>query len=232
MASPTRRYKCGPAPPYLAPQIPGSDPLNSTTPDGQSASNTELLTKFSEHASLERKPYTDVHVGLTSPAARKPSFMELPAEIHLLITEQLIYPDALSMKHVNRYLYNLVDTGVRKKVEWLVQCHFLCSVGESTMSVKPAPALGVWYTAPQRRPNIMNNSTCSDQGSFYPLCLNSESKPFTFRIQKPSPTLVSAGSTTLISCAGFALASSMFESRPLYCEEKKKKEKKQEGGCA
>ncbi|KAK3488004.1 uncharacterized protein B0T23DRAFT_407187 [Neurospora hispaniola] len=179
MASPTRRYKSRPAPPCPAPQIPGSDPLNSTTPDGQSASNTELLTKFSEHASLERKPYTDVHVGLTSPTARKPSFMELPAEIHLLITEQLIYPDALSMKHVNRYFYNLVDTGVRKKVEWLVQCHFLCSVGESTMNVKPAPALGVWYTAPQQS----------------------------------SPTLVSAGSTTRISCAGSALASSMFKSR-------------------
>ena len=51
--------------------------------------------------------------------------MDLPAEIHLLITEQLIYPDALSMKHVNRYFYNLVDTGVRKKVEWLCQCRKL-----------------------------------------------------------------------------------------------------------
>nr|CAF05996.1 hypothetical protein [Neurospora crassa] len=159
MASPTRRYKSRPALPCPAPQIPGSDPLNSTTPDGQPASNAELLTTLSEHASLEHKPYADVHDGLTSPAARKSSFMELPAEIHLLVTEQLIYPDALSMKHVNRYFYNLVDTGVRKKVEWLVQCHFSCSVGESTMSVKPAPALGVWYTAPQRRPNKMNNST-------------------------------------------------------------------------
>ncbi|KAK3337828.1 hypothetical protein B0H65DRAFT_435149 [Neurospora tetraspora] len=51
--------------------------------------------------------------------------MDLPAEIHLLITELLIYPDALSMKHVNRYFSNLVDTGVRKKVEWLCQCRKL-----------------------------------------------------------------------------------------------------------
>ncbi|KAK3502935.1 hypothetical protein B0T13DRAFT_185922 [Neurospora crassa] len=125
MASPTRRYKSRPALPCPAPQIPGSDPLNSTTPDGQPASNTELLATLSEHASLEHKPYADVYDSLTSPAARKSSFMELPAEIHLLVTEQLIYPDALSMKHVNRYFYNLVDTGVRKKVEWLVQCRRL-----------------------------------------------------------------------------------------------------------
>ncbi|KAK3400243.1 hypothetical protein B0T20DRAFT_452345 [Sordaria brevicollis] len=51
--------------------------------------------------------------------------MDLPTEIHLLITEHLIYPDALAMKHVNGYFYNLVDTGVCKKVEWLFDCRRL-----------------------------------------------------------------------------------------------------------
>lgn len=125
MASLTRRHKSGPAPPCLAPQIPEFDPLIPTSSDGQPASSTGLLTKSSQHTGLAGKPYTEVHSDLAYYTAPKPSFMDLPAEIHLLITEQLIYPDALSMKHVNRYFYNLVDTGVRKKVEWLCQCRKL-----------------------------------------------------------------------------------------------------------
>lgn len=50
-----------------------------------------------------------------------PTFMDLPAEIHLLISQHLIYPDALSLKHANRYFHALVRTGVTLKVEWLVQ---------------------------------------------------------------------------------------------------------------
>lgn len=46
---------------------------------------------------------------------------DLPPEIQLLISQQLIYPDALSLKHTCRQFYSLVDTGVRLKVEWLVQ---------------------------------------------------------------------------------------------------------------
>lgn len=49
------------------------------------------------------------------------SFMNLPPEIHVLISKELIYPDALSLKHTSRHFYNLVDTGVRLKVAWLVQ---------------------------------------------------------------------------------------------------------------
>ncbi|KAK0620547.1 hypothetical protein B0T14DRAFT_391631, partial [Immersiella caudata] len=59
----------------------------------------------------------------------KASFSTLPPEIHLLISKQLIYPDALSLKHTNRYFYNLVDTGVRLKIAWLVerrQLHLEC----------------------------------------------------------------------------------------------------------
>lgn len=47
--------------------------------------------------------------------------MDLPAELHLLITKHLSYPDALSLKHTNRHFYNLVYTGVNLKIEWLIE---------------------------------------------------------------------------------------------------------------
>lgn len=46
--------------------------------------------------------------------------MDLPTEIQILISKELIYPDALSLKHTSPHLYSLVDTGVRLKVAWLV----------------------------------------------------------------------------------------------------------------
>lgn len=55
----------------------------------------------------------------------KPTFMDLPTEIHILISQELIYPDALSLKHTSRYLYSLVDTGVRLKVAWLMERRML-----------------------------------------------------------------------------------------------------------
>ncbi|KAK4144599.1 uncharacterized protein C8A04DRAFT_36589 [Dichotomopilus funicola] len=55
----------------------------------------------------------------------RPTFSTLPPEIHLLITDHLIYPDALSLKHTNRYFSRLVDTGVELKVEWLMERRLL-----------------------------------------------------------------------------------------------------------
>lgn len=52
-------------------------------------------------------------------------FMDLPTEIHVLISRDLIYPDALSLKHTSRYFYSLVDTGVRLKVAWLMERRML-----------------------------------------------------------------------------------------------------------
>ncbi|KAI1775539.1 hypothetical protein F4818DRAFT_416819 [Hypoxylon cercidicola] len=46
---------------------------------------------------------------------------DLPPELHLLISQQLIYPDALSLKHTNRYFRSLVDTGLELKVDWLIE---------------------------------------------------------------------------------------------------------------
>lgn len=51
--------------------------------------------------------------------------MDFPTEIHILISKNLIYPDALSLKHSSRYFYNLVDTGVRLKVAWLMERRLL-----------------------------------------------------------------------------------------------------------
>ncbi|KAH9908370.1 hypothetical protein F4778DRAFT_345581 [Xylariomycetidae sp. FL2044] len=48
-------------------------------------------------------------------------FKDLPPELHLLIAEHLIYPDALSLEHTCRYFYSLVDTGIELKVEWLME---------------------------------------------------------------------------------------------------------------
>ncbi|UZP45698.1 hypothetical protein NXS19_013510 [Fusarium pseudograminearum] len=57
----------------------------------------------------------------TTTTTPKLELMSLPTEIHLTISEFLIYPDALSLKHTNAHFYSLVDTGINLKVEWLVE---------------------------------------------------------------------------------------------------------------
>ena len=59
------------------------------------------------------------------PRRSGPTLSSLPPELHLLIAQHLIYPDALSLKHTNRHFYQLVDTGVRLKVEWLMERRLL-----------------------------------------------------------------------------------------------------------
>ncbi|ORY58092.1 uncharacterized protein BCR38DRAFT_300294, partial [Pseudomassariella vexata] len=49
----------------------------------------------------------------------------LPPELHLLISSHLIYPDALSLKHTSRHFFHLVDTGVKLKVDWLMERRLL-----------------------------------------------------------------------------------------------------------
>ncbi|KAI0132958.1 hypothetical protein BJ170DRAFT_706305 [Xylariales sp. AK1849] len=53
--------------------------------------------------------------------SRESGFHKLPAEMHLLISQELTYPDALSLKHTCRYFYDLVNTGINLKVEWLME---------------------------------------------------------------------------------------------------------------
>lgn len=53
------------------------------------------------------------------------NILSLPTELHIAISRYLIYPDALSLKHTNVHFYHLVDTGVRLKVEWLMERRML-----------------------------------------------------------------------------------------------------------
>ena len=65
----------------------------------------------------------------TMPEKEVPTLMALPTELHLLISQHLTYPDALSLKYTNSHFYSLVYTGVRLKIEWLIerrQLHLDC----------------------------------------------------------------------------------------------------------
>ncbi|KAH8163354.1 hypothetical protein CIB48_g4899 [Xylaria polymorpha] len=57
----------------------------------------------------------------SSQLAPRASLAGLPTELHLLIAKHLIYPDALSLKHTSRHFFYLVDTGVKLKVDWLME---------------------------------------------------------------------------------------------------------------
>ncbi|KAK4188272.1 hypothetical protein QBC35DRAFT_514881 [Podospora australis] len=81
-----------------------------------SRSRTKAPTSTSTSVSLSPVPHPESYQ-----QRQNPSFQTLPPEIHLLISKNLIYPDALSLKHTSRYFYGLVDTGVRLKVEWLME---------------------------------------------------------------------------------------------------------------
>ncbi|KAJ5954138.1 hypothetical protein N7501_008417 [Penicillium viridicatum] len=48
------------------------------------------------------------------------NLMTLPSELHIQISTYLSYPDALALKHSSRYFYSIVFTGVRLKVDWLI----------------------------------------------------------------------------------------------------------------
>ncbi len=83
-----------------------------------------LLAPFATPLTAEHSPHTGhedtCECWCPDQGPNKPTLATLPPEIHLLISKQLIYPDALSLKHTNRYFYDIVDTGVRLKVEWLM----------------------------------------------------------------------------------------------------------------
>ncbi|CAI7608695.1 unnamed protein product [Penicillium glandicola] len=48
------------------------------------------------------------------------NLMTLPPELHIQISTYLPYPDALALKHTSRHFYSIVFTGVRLKVDWLI----------------------------------------------------------------------------------------------------------------
>lgn len=96
---------------------------------GHKSTDVVLASKQQQHHELS-SPEGDASTAsqqqhLSRGGAAAASLATLPPEIHHLIAQQLIYPDALSLKHTCRYFYSLVNTGVRLKVEWLVQRRML-----------------------------------------------------------------------------------------------------------
>ncbi|GJN76627.1 hypothetical protein PLIIFM63780_000113 [Purpureocillium lilacinum] len=55
------------------------------------------------------------------PRVTQLDLLSLPPELHLAVSEYLIYPDALSLKHTNRHFYSIVDTGIELKIDWLME---------------------------------------------------------------------------------------------------------------
>jgi hypothetical protein len=51
----------------------------------------------------------------------KTTLMSLPPELHLLISKNLTYPDALSLKHTSQHFHSVVYTGLNLKIEWLIE---------------------------------------------------------------------------------------------------------------
>lgn len=81
----------------------------------------EMTAKPSSLDSEKRGVISDHYGKLPTPKPLKSGLGSLPAEIHLMITQQLVYTDALSLKHTCRYFYTLVDTGIILKVAWLME---------------------------------------------------------------------------------------------------------------
>lgn len=94
----------------MTPLLRGHVPVHATNKPSAPETDALVATNNSTDASTNRL---------------QTSLMELPTEIHLLISKELTYPDALSLKYTSRYFYDLVDTGVRLKVAWLMERRML-----------------------------------------------------------------------------------------------------------
>ncbi|KAK0636490.1 hypothetical protein B0T17DRAFT_613212 [Bombardia bombarda] len=96
-------------------KIPGSAIPRPVAPTPSTATTTTPPTPIdTDDPTTEPEP-------TTTGRRRSLSLLTLPPEIQLMISQQLIYPDALSLKHTNRYFYRFVDTGVKLKIDWLIK---------------------------------------------------------------------------------------------------------------
>ncbi|KAJ3492987.1 hypothetical protein NLG97_g5020 [Lecanicillium saksenae] len=110
-----------------------------------------------------------------APLPAKLDLMSLPTEIHLAISHHLTYPDALSLKHTNAHFRSLnvadyiwsVQTATN--ATWVAICDFaaavflcLCDAAECTLSVNPALAWDVSYTA---QTNVYTNQSSLTAGA-------------------------------------------------------------------
>ena len=90
--------------------------------------------------------------------------MALPNELHMAVAEYLMYPDALSLKHTNRHFYELVDTGVELKIDWLVERRKMhlecpndrgCDLGSDVRFCRGSVAYGWILHALQHGANVL-----------------------------------------------------------------------------
>lgn len=58
---------------------------------------------------------------MTTRSLPNTSFMDLPPEIHLLLSRSLMYPDLLALKHTHPRFYCLIRTTVYDRVDWLLE---------------------------------------------------------------------------------------------------------------
>ncbi|CAJ2514278.1 Uu.00g023970.m01.CDS01 [Anthostomella pinea] len=124
---------------------------------------------------------------------------DLPPEVHLLISKQLIYPDALSLKHTCRYFFHLVDTGVRLKVAWLMErrslhlecpndrrCDLRTDLQFCRGSVKLLMERRREHMECESRPGlgclVFGTSTCSHRRSFMERCKRRLRSPLTIEL--------------------------------------------------
>lgn len=77
----------------------------------------ELQATASENKSKNMEPSQSP----SGPQSTSANLMTLPSELHIQISTYLSYPDALALKHSSRHFYSIVFTGVRLKVDWLIE---------------------------------------------------------------------------------------------------------------
>jgi hypothetical protein len=100
-----------------------------------SLSFAQVQSQLSQHfpSELIAKEYMATNPPPTSPSLSSdplphrspdnlptPSLLNLPPELHLLITSHLPWPDLLALKHTHPYFYQNIPTTVRQRVTWLL----------------------------------------------------------------------------------------------------------------
>ena len=86
------------------------------TPPPPPEDNIHQGSRSSDHTHCPCNTHTHT---TTSPS----TLTTLPAELHLQISTNLLYPDILALKHTSRHFYTTIPTNVPLRVEWLIDRH-------------------------------------------------------------------------------------------------------------
>ena len=66
-----------------------------------------------------QKPHLSTAMSAQSPPTL--TLLDLPPELHLLLSRSLLYPDLLALKHTHPHFYSLIRTTVYDRVDWLLE---------------------------------------------------------------------------------------------------------------